>query len=70
MKPKYFNSLGALSSYADTYPASSFTYEHNPRKCECDSVRCAYEVTDKQDRDIIEILVLCPLCAGKPKNNQ
>ena len=70
MKPKYFNSLGALNNYADNFPANSFTFEHNPRKCRCDSMRCSYEVTDKQDSDIIEILVICPLCANLPKNRQ
>lgn len=70
MKAKYFNSLGTLSDYAHTYPASSFKFEPNPCKCACNGVRVAYEITDKQDNDIIEILVICPACANNPKNRQ
>lgn len=70
MKPKYFNSIGALNNYADSFPTSSFTFEPNPRKCGCNSVRVSYEVTDKQDNDILAILILCPACANNPKNCQ
>ena len=66
MKPKYFNSLGSLNNYADNFSINSFSFEHNPRKCQCDSVRCGFEVTDREDNEILEILVICPICA---KNN-
>ena len=70
MKPKYFNSLGSLNEYANNYPSNSFSFEYNSRRCECDSVRCSFDVTDKEDNDILEILVICPLCANNPKNRQ
>lgn len=69
MKPKYFNSLGSLNEYANNYPRNSFTVEHNPRKCGCDSVRCSFDIADKEDNDILEILVICPICANNPKNS-
>lgn len=70
MTPKYFNSIDTLSTYAGNYPANSFKCEPIPQKCACNGVRVAFEVTDRQDNDIIEILILCPACADKPKNRQ
>lgn len=70
MTSKYFNSLGALSDYANTFPASSFSFEPTPAVCECKSIRCAFEVAAREDNDIIETLVICPVCANLPKNRQ
>lgn len=69
MKPKYFHSLGSLNEYANGYPSHSFTVEHNPRKCGCDSIRCSFDIADREDNDILEILVICPICANNPKNS-
>ncbi|MGC3978440.1 MAG: hypothetical protein QM751_09575 [Paludibacteraceae bacterium] len=72
MKPKYFNSLGSLNEYANSFPNSSFSFVHNPRKCDCESnsVRCSFDVTDKEDNDILEILVICPICANNLQKQQ
>jgi hypothetical protein len=70
MNPKYFNSLGSLNEYANNYPNNSFSFEHNPRKWGCDSVRCSFDIADKEDNDILEILVICPICANNPKKQQ
>ncbi len=69
MEQKYFNSLGSLNSYANTFPANSFSVEPSPAVCGCKSVRCAFDVADRQDKEIIETLVICPVCANKPQNN-
>jgi hypothetical protein len=70
MTAKYFNSVGAVSDYAEIYPANNFNVVHNPQTCQCNGVRCSFDVTDKEDNDILEILVICPLCANNPKNRQ
>lgn len=63
MKPKYFNSLDSLNEYTNNYPNNSF-HLSPPRKCEYNSVRCSFDVTDKEDNDILKILVICPICAN------
>lgn len=70
MKPMYFNSVGSMSNHAQNYPVDSFTIQSQPRQCGCGQIRIGYEVTDKQDNDIMDILILCPLCANQPKNKQ
>lgn len=70
MTKRYFNSVSAVSNYASNFPADSFTIEPTPAVCECKGFRCAFEITDKQDNDILEILVICPVCANLPKNKQ
>lgn len=62
---KYFNSVDAVSDYAQMYPASLFRVEPNPQRCLCNGVRCGYEVSDKQDCEILETLVVCPVCANR-----
>jgi len=69
MKAKYFNSAGSIESHVQEFPHHVFTIVPQPRACGCGTVRIAYEVTDRQDNDIIEILVVCPVCANNPKNS-
>ena len=69
MKEKYFNSVGSIESHVQIFPHHTFIIIPQPRACECGTVRIAYEVTDRQDNDIIEILVVCPLCVNNPKNS-
>jgi len=70
MKPNYFNSEGSLNSHVRNYPLECFHIEQLPRKCTCGKIRVSYEVIDKQDNDIIEVIVLCPRCAQLTKNKQ
>lgn len=64
METKYFNSVDAVRDYAQQmYPENYFRVEYVPKKCRCNGVRCGYEVSDRQDREILEILVVCPVCA-------
>lgn len=70
MTTKYFNSVDAVRNYAECYPASNFRVEHNPQTCGCNGIRCGYEVSDRQDSEVIEVLVVCPICANHPKNRQ
>ncbi|MDR1582257.1 MAG: hypothetical protein LBS55_03200 [Prevotellaceae bacterium] len=70
MKANYFSSVDALSNHVQNIPADCFAIQPQPRACGCGTVRIAYEVTDRQDNDIMEILVVCPLCAKKSVNNQ
>lgn len=70
MKPNYFNSVGSLESHAQNFPCNSFAINPQPRTCGCGTVRIAYEITDKEDNDILEILVVCPHCTNQTKNNQ
>lgn len=70
MKAKYFNSVGSIESHVQNFSHSAFTIVPQPRACECGTVRIAYEVTDRQDNDILEILVVCPHCANNPQNCQ
>ncbi len=70
---KYFNSVDAVSDYAQIYPANLFRVENNPQTCQCNGVRCGWQVSDKQDSEILETLVVCPVCAkqsNNPKNVQ
>ena len=69
---QYFNSIDALSNYAQHYPAMGFTVENKPCNCHCkNGVRLAFEVTDKQDSEVIETAeqVGLPLIVI-PKNNK
>ncbi len=70
MKAKYFNSVDAVRNYAECYPASNFRVEHSPQTCQCNGVRIGYDVTDRQDSEILETLIVCPACANSPKNRQ
>ena len=70
MKAKYFNSVGSIESHVQIFPHHTFIILPQPRACECGTVRIAYEVTDRQDNDILEILVVCPHCANNPKKLQ
>lgn len=70
MTAKYFNLVDAVSDYAVIYPANNFSIVYNPKTCGCNGVRCGYEVSDRQDSEVIEVLVVCPICANLPKNRQ
>jgi len=70
MKPMYFNSVGTLENHAQNFPYNSFAINPQPRACKCGTVRIAYEVTDREDNDILEILVVCPICASNSSNNK
>lgn len=70
MTTKYFNSVDAVSDYTVIYPANNFSIVHNPQTCGCNGVRIGYDVTDRQDSEILETLVVCPICANFPKNRQ
>lgn len=70
MRAKYFNSVGSLESHAQNFPYSSFAINTQPRACGCGTIRIAYEVTDREDNDILDILVVCPICANKSNDNQ
>ena len=67
---KYFNSVDAVRNYAECYPASNFRVEHSLQTCQCNGVRIGYDVTDRQDSEILETLVVCPACANNPKKQQ
>lgn len=70
MTKRYFNSVDAVSVYASNFPANSFRIEPTPAICECKGFRCAFEIADRQDNDIIETLVICPVCANSHKTRQ
>lgn len=63
MTAKYFNSVDAVSDYAAIYPANIFNVVNNPQTCGCNGVRLGYDVSDRQDSEVIERLIVCPVCA-------
>ena len=56
-----------MSSHVGNYPVECFHIEQLSRKCTCGKTRESYEVIDRQDNDILEILILCPHCAQLTK---
>lgn len=70
MTQTYFSTMDTLRLHAENYLAECFRFQNEHFVCECSIIRECYEVTDRQDGEIIETLIICPRCAGKPKNNQ
>lgn len=59
----YFNSVDAVRNYAQVYPENLFRVVNNPQKCKCNSYGCGFQVSDRHDSEILENLVVCPVCA-------
>lgn len=67
MTTYYSNSKG-MEVTADFYPSNSFSIEYHDAKCNCGTKTTGITVTDREDRDIIEKMILCDICTSKQKN--